>query len=350
MTPNPDTSEPVRRSGVVLDAGKVLIVDDEDANVVLLSLIMSRLGYSTVTAADGEAALSAVSRERPDVILLDVNMPRLNGFEVCRRLKDDPVTRLIPVVLITGLLAVEDRVRGIDAGADDFLSKPLVQLELEARVRSLRRLKRYTDELDSAASLILSLGRTIEARDPGTQGHCARLATYATALGARLGFSEDQQLALYRGGYLHDVGKVGIPDAILLKPGRLDPGEYVVMQQHAVIGDSICREMRLLHDVSPIVRHHHERADGTGYPDGLVGDEIPLLAQIIAIVDVYDALTSDRPYRTALGSEQACGELQSEARRGWKNPRFVEEFMSILPGLTGSTCCSSSGTSVPAPV
>jgi putative two-component system response regulator len=349
MTMNPAAREPVRRSGGALDAGRVLIADDEDANLVLLSLIMSRLGYETATAMDGEAALSAVVRERPDLILLDVNMPLLNGFEVCRRLKGDPATRLIPVVLITGLLGVEDRVRGIDAGADDFLSKPFVQLELEARVRSLRRLKRYTDELDSAASLILSLGRTIEARDPGTQGHCERLATYATALGAHLGLSDDQQLALYRGGYLHDVGKVGIPDSVLLKPGPLDPGEYVVMQQHPVIGDSICREMRLLHDVTPIVRHHHERADGTGYPDGLVGDEIPLLAQIMAIVDVYDALTSDRPYRTALRSEQACAELRTEARRGWKNTRFVEEFMSIVPGLTRGTCVSSSARSVPTP-
>jgi putative two-component system response regulator len=347
MTMNLVAVEPVRRSGRALDAGKVLIVDDEDANVVLLSLIMSRLGYATATAADGEAALSAVIRERPDVILLDVNMPRLDGFEVCRRLKGDPATRLIPVVLITGLLAVEDRVRGIEAGADDFLSKPFVQLELEARVRSLRRLKRYTDELDSAASLILSLGRTIEARDPGTQGHCERLATYATALGAHLGLSDDQQLALYRGGYLHDVGKVGIPDAILLKPGRLDPSEYIVMQQHPVIGDSICREMRLLQDVTPIVRHHHERADGTGYPDGLAGDEIPLLAQVLAIVDVYDALTSDRPYRTAIASEQACGELRTEARRGWKNARFVEEFVSIVPRLTSATCFTRSTRPVP---
>ena len=342
----PGAYEPPRRSGSVVDAGTVLIVDDEEANLTVVSRLMGRLGFATVTAANGEAALAAVVRDPPDVVLLDVNMPLLDGFEVCRRLKGNPATRLIPVVLITGLAETDDRVRGIDAGADDFLSKPFVPLELEARVRSLTRLKRYTDELDSAASLILSLGRTIEARDPYTQGHCERLAAYATVLGARLGLSDDQQLALYRGGYLHDVGKVGIPDAILLKPGRLDPGETVVMQRHAVIGDSICREMRLLHDVSPIVRHHHERADGTGYPDKLAGEEIPLLAQLMSIVDVYDALTSERPYRMALTSKQACAELRAEARQGWKNARFVEDFVSIVPGLPSMRSSRSSAGSL----
>jgi putative two-component system response regulator len=322
-----------RRSNPAADVGKVLIVDDDAANLSLLDRLITRLGYTTATAADGEAALAAVGRERPDVVLLDVNMPRLDGFEVCRRLKGDPATRLIPVVLLTSLAAVEDRVRGIDAGADDFLSKPFVAVELEARVRSLVRLKRYTDELDSAAAVILSLGRTIEARDPYTHGHCERLAGYATALGAHLGLPEDQQLALHRGGYLHDVGKVGIPDAVLLKPGPLDPGEYVVIQQHTVIGDSICRELRLLDDVSPIVRHHHERADGTGYPDALSGDRIPLLAQIMAIVDTYDAVTTERPYKPAFTSEQAVGELREEGQKGWKDAALVEEFVSIVPGL-----------------
>jgi putative two-component system response regulator len=325
--------EPGRLSGAIVD-GKVLIVDDEAANVTILSRMMRNLGYSTASAADGEAALDAVIRERPDVVLLDINMPRLDGFEVCQRLKADPATRLIPIVLLTSLAAVEDRVRGIEAGADDFLTKPYVAVELEARVRSLTRLKRYTDELDSAASVILTLGRTIEARDPYTQGHCERLAGYATALGAHLGLPDDQQLALYRGGYLHDVGKVGIPDAILLKPGPLDHDEFVVMQQHTVIGDSICREFRLLKDVSPIIRHHHERADGTGYPDRLSGNGVPLLAQVLGIVDTYDAVTTERPYKPAFTSEQACRELRDESRKGWKSAHLVEEFVSIVSGLT----------------
>lgn len=314
------------------NAGKVLVVDDEPTNVLLVSRVMKRLGYEVVTAANGEEGLAAAVRERPDVVLLDVNMPQLNGFEVCRRLKDDPATRLIPVVLVTGLAAVEDRIRGLDAGADDFLSKPFAIAELEARVRSLTRLKRYTDELDSAESVILSLALTIEARDPYTRGHCERLARYATALGAHLGLSEDEQVALYRGGFLHDVGKIGIPDAILLKRGPLDPGERTLMQQHPIIGDTLCRELRLLEDVRPIVRHHHERPDGSGYPDHLTGEGIPLLARIMSIVDAYDAMTTERPYKLAMTPRRACDELRADTGRGWRSGALVDVFTSIISG------------------
>lgn len=312
------------------NAGKILVVDDEPANIGVVSRLMTRLGYEVVTATNGELALEAVIRERPDVVLLDVNMPLLDGFEVCRRLKGDAATRLIPVVLLTALTSIEDRVRGIEAGGDDFLTKPFVIAELEARVRSLTRLKRYTDELDSAESVILSLALTIEARDPYTRGHCERLAAYATALGARLGLDDDQRVALYRGGFLHDVGKVGIPDAVLLKRGPLDASEYALMQQHTVIGDDLCRELRSLEDIRPIVRHHHERSDGTGYPDKLTGDAIPLFARIMSVVDAYDAMTTDRPYKTALTLEQACRELRDEARKGWKSEVLVEEFVALI--------------------
>jgi putative two-component system response regulator len=311
-------------------AGKILIVDDESQNVEVLRRLMTRLGYDVLTAPDGESALQSVGRDSPDLILLDVNMPGIDGFEVCRRLKSDPKTRLIPVVLITTLTASEDRIRGIEAGADDFLSKPPVMAELEARVGSLTRLKRYTDELDSAESVILSLGLTIEARDPYTKGHCQRLARYATALGSRLGLADDQLMALNRGGFLHDVGKIGIPDAVLLKDGRLTASEYALMQQHTVIGDNLCSELRLLEDVRPIVRHHHERPDGTGYPDRLKGEAIPLLARILSVVDVFDALTTERPYKPALPPDQAVRELREEAAKGWKFEAIVEEFAALV--------------------
>jgi putative two-component system response regulator len=311
------------------DAGRILVVDDEPANVALVSRLMKRFGYEISTAPNGEEGLEAVARVRPDVILLDVNMPGIDGFEVCRRLKAAAATRLIPVVLLTGLSAVEDRVKGIEAGADDFLSKPFVVAELNARVRSLTRLKRYTDELDSAESMILSLALTIEARDPYTKGHCERLAAYATALGARLGLPEDQQVALHRGGFLHDVGKIGIPDAVLLKSGPLEPAEFALMQQHPVIGDNLCRESRLLEDVRPIVRHHHERLDGTGYPDKLSGDQVPLLAQIVGIVDAYDAMTTNRPYKAAVTRDKARDELRQDVAKGWKSAALVEEFLSV---------------------
>jgi putative two-component system response regulator len=309
--------------------GKILIVDDESQNVEVLSRLMTRLGYEVVTASNGESAIHAVVRDRPDLVLMDVNMPGLGGVEACRRLKADPKTRLIPILLITTVTAGEDRIRGINAGADDFLATPPVLAELEARVRSLTRLKRYTDELDSAESVILSLGLTIEARDPHTMGHCGRLATYGTAVGARLGLADDQLVALKRGAFLHDVGKVGIPDAVLLKPGPLTASECALMQQHPVIGDRLCSELRMLEDVRPIVRHHHERPDGSGYPDHLTGDAIPLLARILSVVDVYDALISERPYKPALPHDQAIQELREEAAKGWKFETIVEEFAAL---------------------
>jgi putative two-component system response regulator len=315
--------------------GRILVVDDEAQNVEVFSRLMKRFGYDVLTAMSGELALQSVARDRPDLVLLDVNMPGIDGFEVCRRLKSDTRTRLIPIVLITAMHATEDRVRGIDAGADDFLAKPPVLAELEARVRSLMRLKRYTDELDSAQSVILTLGLTIESRDPSTQGHCERLTRYAAALGGRLGLDEDQLVALRRGAFLHDVGKVGIPDVILLKPGPLTPSERAAMQQHPVIGDRLCGELRALEDVRPIVRHHHERPDGTGYPDGLEGDSIPLLARIMNVVDSYDALTTERPYKTARPHAEAVRKLREEAARGWKFPSLVEEFVAIAESLEG---------------
>jgi len=308
---------------------RILIVDDEPQNVEVLSRLMHRLGYEVRTAFDGPQALTAVAQEQPDLILLDVNMPGLDGLEVCRRLKSEPSTRLVPVVLITTLSGSEDRIRGVEAGADDFLSKPPVFAELQARVRSLTNLKRYTDELDSAESMILKLGLTIEARDPDTHGHCERLALYASALGRRLELDEHEMVALRRGAFLHDIGKVGIPDAILLKQGRLTVSERAIIQQHTVIGASLCREFRMLADVVPIVRHHHERPDGSGYPDQLQGDAIPLLARIISVVDVFDALTTARPYKVAHTPTAAFGVLREEAAKGWLFPELVDAFVAL---------------------
>ncbi|HEX3644823.1 MAG TPA: HD domain-containing phosphohydrolase [Vicinamibacterales bacterium] len=312
-----------------LPSGKVLVVDDERANIEVLTRMMTREGYEVISASNGELALAAVARYRPDLVLMDVNMPVVNGFEACRQLKRETATRLLPVILLTGLAATEDRLRGIEAGADDFLSKPFAVDELRARVRSLTRLKRYTDELESAESVILSLALTIEARDPCTGGHCERLARYAVALGAQLGLDEEQQIALHRGGFLHDVGKVGIPDAVLLKAGALTEAEALLMRQHPIIGDALCGQMRSLQAVRPIVRHHHERQDGSGYPDGLRGDAIPWLAAVISVVDSYDAMTTERPYKRAKTPDQACAELRDEARKGWKHPTIVEALIDL---------------------
>lgn len=311
------------------NAGTVVVVDDVQANVDLLTGLLTRDGYTVHAATDGATALDLVLRETPDLVLSDVLMPKMSGFELCRRIKEERTTRLTPVVLVTSLGEREDRIEGINAGADDFLTKPVNAHELKARVRSLVRLKRFTDDLDCAESVILSLGLTVEARDASTQGHCERMAAYAAAFGVELDLPDDDVAALHRGGYLHDVGKIGVPDAVLLKPGPLTPDERAVMQRHAVVGDALCGELRLLRPVRPIAKHHHERLDGTGYPDGLKGDAIPLLAQIMGIVDVYDALTTERVYRRPLPVEEACTELQHEADRGWRSPQLVGKFIAL---------------------
>ena len=311
---------------------RVLVVDDAPANIALLQRLLARDGYEVLTATNGHEALQMVHQQRPDIVLSDVVMPGGDGLTLCRALKADPGTRLVPVVLLTSFESRDERLSGIDAGADDFVHKPFDTQELRARVRSLLRLKRYTDDLDSAEAAIVSLALAVEARDVTTDGHCQRLAMYATDLGRRIGLDAEDLSALRRGGVLHDLGKVAIPDAILLKPSHLTPAEFEQMKLHTVVGDRICRGLRLLQKVRPVVRHHHERLDGSGYPDGLRGGQVSLLAQIIGIVDVFDALTVTRPYRQAMTVSRAVEELEAEARRGWRDAALVGEFIALQQG------------------
>jgi putative two-component system response regulator len=308
----------------------VLVADDTDSIRVLFQKLLTADGHEVISVEDGVQALDAIQRERPDVILLDVGMPGLDGIEVCRRLKSDPATRLTPVVLVTGLSDLSDRIKGIEAGADDFLSKPVHPHELRARVVSLSRMKQLIDALDSAESAFMALALTIEARDPTTNGHCERLAAHAVRLGRAIGVPAEDLDALHRGGYLHDVGKVGVPDSVLLKPGPLTPDEFELMKRHTEIGDALCAPLQSLRTVRPIVRSHHERLDGSGYPDGLRGDEVPLLSQIVGIVDVYDALTSQRPYRAALEPQTAVDHLIREVVEGRFSKQYVEAFLDAL--------------------
>jgi putative two-component system response regulator len=308
----------------------VLIVDDIAGNARFVESLLAPDGHAVRTAAGGAEALRLVRADPPDLLLMDVMMPHLDGFEACRAIKQDPATRLIPVLLITSLDDPASRIRGIEAGADDFASRPFNASELRARVRSLLRIKRYTDELDSTESVLVSLALTIEARDSTTDGHCKRLAHYASALGKTLGLDDDDISALARGGFLHDIGKIGIPDAVLLKRGPLTPDEYELIKQHAVIGDRLCGDLRSLRRVRPIVRHHHERLDGSGYPDGLLGDATPLVAQIMGIVDVFDALTTERPYKVALPFSAARDELRREVERGWRRADLVAAFLDQI--------------------
>jgi putative two-component system response regulator len=311
---------------------RVLVADDTESVRSLFAQLLSTDGHDVVSAPDGRAALESVERERPDVILLDVEMPGMSGLEVCRRLKADPATRLTPVVMVTGQTHLSDRIRGIEAGADEFLSKPVHPQELRVRVRSLSRVKHLIDALDSAEAAFVTLALTIEARDPSTNGHCERLARHAVRLGRALSLGSEDLDALHRGGYLHDVGKVGVPDAVLLKPGPLTADEFALMKRHPEIGDSLCAPLQSLRRVRPIIRGHHERLDGSGYPSGLRGDEVPQLAQIVGIVDVFDALTSVRPYRVALTPAEARKYLVRQAQAGKFSRQYVEAFLSTLDG------------------
>jgi putative two-component system response regulator len=311
---------------------RVLVADDTDSVRSLFQRLLSADGHEVFCSADGRAALDAVQRHQPDVVLLDVEMPELDGLEVCRRLKADPATRLTPIVIVTGQTDLTDRIRGIEAGADEFLSKPVHPQELRVRVRSLSRVKHLIDALDSAEAAFLTLALTIEARDPSTNGHCERLARHAARVGRALSLASEDVDALHRGGYLHDVGKIGVPDAVLLKPGPLTEEEFALMRRHPEIGDSLCAPLQSLRRVRPIVLGHHERLDGSGYPSGLRGDEIPLLAQIVGIVDVFDALTSERPYRAAVSAEETARYLLREAKAGKFSLIYVEAFLDTLTG------------------
>jgi putative two-component system response regulator len=312
--------------------GIILVADDNESNRELLSVLLSAEGYRVVCAANGQQALDRVGGDSIDLALLDVVMPHPTGFEVCQAMKAKPETRLIPVVLLTSLNGDADRLRGIMCGADDFLNKPVNKHELLARVHSLLRLKQFTDEMDNVETVLFSLALSIEAKDHYTEGHCDRLSKYSVALGKKLGLSENLLVALRRGALVHDIGKLAVPEHILLKPGPLTAEERKIMQQHTIAGERICAPLRSFRHVLPIIRHHHEKWDGSGYPDGLKGEQIPLTARILQITDIYDALTTDRPYRKALSPQEALATLQEEVKRGWWDGPVLKEFEAVVHG------------------
>jgi len=317
-------------NGFDADPAKVLVVDDHSASRMTAVALLAVEGYEVLEADSGLVALERVRKSQPDLILLDVMMPEMDGFEVCRQLKQDDQTRLIPVIFITALNDRRSRIRGIEAGGDDFLTKPFDRLELAARVKSLVRQKRLNEDLDHAEQVLFSIASAIESRDPNTGDHCERLVTLGQAFGEYLNLTRVQMRNLQWGSYLHDIGKVGIPDAVLLKNGKFTPQEWDIMKQHVLIGEKICQPLRTMRGVIPIIRHHHERWDGSGYPDGLVGDEIPDLAQVFQMIDIYDALTSERPYKRALTLEEALQVMAEETDSGWRNPKLVQQFIQFV--------------------
>lgn len=308
----------------------VLVVDDEPSNLIVIEKMLTPFGCAVKKASSGQEALEHVWKQLPDVILLDVMMPGMDGFEVCRRLKASEETRLVPIVIVTALQEKEDRIKGIQAGCDDFLSKPIDRLELIARVHALGRVKRLNDALDHAESVVLSLARAVEAKDTTTGDHCDRLIRLSQEFGKFLDIDAAGVHTLERASILHDVGKIGIPDSILMKPAKLSDSEWEIMRTHPVVGEEICHPLRSLSDVLPIIRYHHEKWNGTGYPDGLIADSIPYLARVFQILDAFDAMLNERPYKQPCNVEESLKTLQDESMRGMWDPELMEKFAAFI--------------------
>jgi putative two-component system response regulator len=313
-----------------VERSTILVVEDDPHIRDLLSGLLGALGYRLLMAASAEQALDALNVVSPDLVLTDVHLGAMSGIELCARLKADPRHELTPVVILTAVGDLEARVAGLAAGADDFFTKPVEFVELRTRLTALLRVRLLLSQLDRAEAVITTLALTIEARDPYTLGHCDRLSRYAVAVGEAMGLDREMLRALRLGGYLHDLGKIAVPDGILLKPGPLDPVEQERIRAHPGAGSDLVLGLRSLELVRPIMRHHHEKWDGSGYPDGLKGEAIPLGARIISVVDVFDALHTDRPYKAAMPRFEAVSLLIRETDAGYWDPKIVDTFLDIL--------------------
>lgn len=305
---------------------RILVADDSPMITLMLEQTLLKDGYQVTSAHNGREALNAIQANAPDLILLDLDMPGLSGFEVCKKVKEDPQTRFIPIVIITGQSAATARLHAWELGADDFLTKPFQCVDILARCRSLLRVKRLLDELDSATEVVFALARAVEAKSPYTQGHAERVTQLALELADELGVPAAERNALRKGGLLHDIGKISIPDCILDKPDALTPAEFELIKTHPVQGAHIVEPLRSIRDAVPLIRWHHERRDGAGYPDGLCGDQIPFLVRILSVADTYDAMATVRPYRGAIPRGQCLEFLRQSAAEGGLDPEVVKAF------------------------
>ena len=315
----------------IAEKARVLVVDDEPRNVKLIEAFLLPMKHEVIKAFNGPEALSLINKVETDLVLLDIMMPGMSGYEVCRRLKGSEETRLIPVVMITALDDMDSKVKAIEAGADDFLTKPVNKIELLARTKSLIRLKKLNSRFVSIENILFSLANAVEAKDTYTQGHVDRVANLAVSVGEKMELSEWELEALKYGGVLHDIGKIRVSGEILNKPGALSPDEWEEMRGHSEAGFNIC--MPLQKNLGPaldIIRHHHEKLDGSGYPDGLKEDQIPMIIRIMAVVDIYDALITDRPYRKSLGKEKTFNILRQEADDGKIDKKVVGCLMDLV--------------------
>lgn len=314
---------------------RILIVDDNPTNVELLFAHLKPHGYQLDKAYDGEEALKQIEVEPPDLILLDLMMPKLSGYEVCQQVKQDPKTQFIPVIVITALKELHDKIKAIEMGADDFLMKPFNKVELLTRVKSLLKLKELYDDVDRSETIIFTLAEMLEAKDVYTRGHSERVSKYSVLLARYIGLDEQDQEWIRRGALLHDVGKIGVRESILNKPEKLSQEELAHIRSHPARGCEICRGLNSLGPLLPIIRHHHERVDGLGYPDGIGNKEITIGPRIVSIADAYDAMTSNRPYRKGIPPQEALKIFEKEQDNGQWDPELVGKFIKLIKSEMG---------------
>ena len=312
----------------------ILVVDDVRPNLELMEAVFLKAGLEVHAAAGADAALDTYATHQIDIAILDVMMPGINGFELCRRLKNFSEKEYIPVVLVTALSDKKNRIAGLEAGADDFISKPFDTQELITKIRSLLKLKELHDQLDHSESIIFSLVITMEARDHYTKGHSTRVGDLAYEFGSFLGFPGNDLEVLKKAGILHDIGKMGLSEAILKKPDALGTKEWEEIRKHPALGEEICKPLKSLKDILPGIRHHHERWDGDGFPDNLSADAIPLIARILAILDTFDAMVSIRPYRGKRSVEQAVWLMETERYSGQWDPELTGIFIRMMQRMS----------------
>jgi putative two-component system response regulator len=308
----------------------VLVVDDVSANLELMEAVFQRAGYTVHMASGANPAIDIFNNYSIDIAILDVMMPGINGFELCSKLKNLTDKFFFPVILLTALNDKKSRITGIECGADDFISKPFDVLELLTKVKSLLKLKELHEELDHSENIIFSLIIAMEANDYYTKGHSTRVGDLAKEFGSFLGFPEKELEILKKAGILHDIGKIGFSEKILRKPAGLTEEETKIIRKHPLIGESICRPLLSMQSVLPAIRSHHERWDGNGYPDMLRGDDIPLMARILAILDSYDAMASIRPYRDKRTTDYVLSVIAKEQYDGQWDPELTGLFLQMV--------------------
>jgi len=307
---------------------KILVVDDNESNLKILKLILEREGYIVEVLIDGELALRWIKNNKPDLVLLDVLMPNVDGFEVCRQVKSDELTKHTPIIIISALSQLDDKLKGIELGADEFLTKPINRRELITRVKNILKFKYMGNQLESFRNVIMSFAFAADFKDVFRKGHSRRVGMYATECAKMFNLNKDEITEIEFGAYLHDIGKIGISTEILQKTDALSEEEYEIYKRHPRLGYEICSPLMAMSRSLLIILHHHERYNGTGFPDGLAGDAIPFGAQIVAVADNYDIMTHGLINRSGISPNEAVEILKADA--GLKfNPEIVNKFINL---------------------